>query len=272
MSNIGIISGGGNLPITIGKTLINKNFNVIFFVLEEHFDKEIYHDVESHIINLHSVKKLIHFLKSCKIDKIILAGNIKRPSISDIKFDFQTLKLAKKLLISQNGDNQLLEAIKNFFYDNGFKYFNWKEYCPELFANNEHLTNTKPSNDALNNLYKALNIFKSYGKLDIGQSLIIQNQIILGLESAEGTDNLIIRCKDLKKKGDKGILVKLSKYDQSDIMDIPAIGEKTISLLINNNYEGVFLEKNNCLIIDKKATINLANLNNIFISTCNKIE
>ena len=34
MSNIGIISGGGKLPITIGKNLIKKNFSVIFFVLE----------------------------------------------------------------------------------------------------------------------------------------------------------------------------------------------------------------------------------------------
>jgi len=272
MSNIGIISGGGKLPITIGKNLIKKNFSVIFFVLEEHFDKEIYDGVETHTITLHSIKKLIYLLKSCEIEKIILAGNITRPSISDIKFDLQTLKLAKNLLVNQNGDNKLLETIKDFFNDNGFKYFNWKEFCPELFACNDHLTQTKPSITAKNNLDKALKIFKYYGKLDTGQSVIVQNQIILGLEAAEGTDNLIIRCKDLKKKGDKGILVKLSKYNQSDIIDIPTIGEKTINLLIRNNFEGVFIEKNSCLILEKKATIDLANLNNIFISTCNKIE
>ena len=48
-----------------------------------------------------------------------------------------------------------------------------------------------------------LKIFKDYGRLDIGQSLVIQNEIVLGLEAAEGTDNLIIRCKDLKKNGIK---------------------------------------------------------------------
>ena len=83
---------------------------------------------------------------------------------------------------------------------------------------------------------------------------------------------LICRCKNLKKSGDKGILVKLAKYNQSNILDIPTIGEQTIKLLNENDYEGVYLEKNNCLILDKKKTINLANQNNIFISTCNKIE
>ena len=50
------------------------------------------------------------------------------------------------------------------------------------------------------NLNKALSVFKTYGKLDLGQSLVVQNQIVLGLEAAEGTDNLILRCKNLKKK------------------------------------------------------------------------
>ena len=102
--------------------------------------------------------------------------------------------------------------------------------------------------------------------------MIVQNQLILGLEAVEGTDNLIIRCRNLKKGEDKGILVKFSKYNQSKIIDIPTIGEDTINLLKENNYEGVFLEKNSCLILDKTETINLANKNNVFISTCNKIE
>ena len=97
---------------------------------------------------------------------------------------------------------------------------------------------------------KALSIFKSFGEIDVGQSMIIQNQIVLGLEAAEGTDNLMIRCKDYKKSGDKGILVKFSKYNQSNILDIPTIGTKTLELLIENDYEGVFIEKQNCLIID----------------------
>ncbi len=149
---------------------------------------------------------------------------------------------------------------------------NGKEYCSELFANDDNLTNVKPSNIAYKNLQKALITFKEYGKLDIGQSLIVQNQLILGLEAVEGTDNLIIRCRNLKKGEDKGILVKFSKYNQSKIIDIPTIGEDTINLLKENNYEGVFLEKNSCLILDKTETINLANKNNVFISTCNKIE
>ena len=43
------------------------------------------------------------------------------------------------------------------------------------------------------NKNKALESFKIYGRSDVGQSMIIQNNIILGLESVEGTNELINR-------------------------------------------------------------------------------
>ena len=129
MTKIGIISGGGKLPYIIGKNLINKNFEVVFFLLEENVDFELYKDLDLIKINLKSIKKIIDLLKLNKIDKILLAGSINRPSISDISFDFQTITLAKDLLLNNHGDNQLLESIKLFLNKNGFEYFDWTTYC-----------------------------------------------------------------------------------------------------------------------------------------------
>ena len=272
MNNIGIIAGGGKLPIAIGKNLLKKKFNVVFFVIEDVFSIEMYKDFNFKIINLKSVKKIIQLLKSENIRSIIMAGNINRPSVTDLNFDFQTLKLAKNLLLNKTGDDDLLTSIKNFFLESGFSYFDWKIYCPELFANQNNLTLTRPTRKAKDNLDKAISIFKSFGKMDIGQSMIIQNKIVLGLEAIEGTDNLIKRCSDFKKSGDKGVLVKFSKYKQSNILDIPTIGENTVRLLKDFDYEGLYIEKDSCLIIDKEKTIDLANQYKIFISTCNKIE
>ena len=108
MSNIGIIAGGGKLPIAIGSNLIKKKYNIFFFVIEEFFNINHYKDFNVTIINLKSAKNIINSLKSRNISSIIMAGNINRPSLTDLSFDYQTLKLAKNLLLNKTGDNSLL--------------------------------------------------------------------------------------------------------------------------------------------------------------------
>ena len=120
-------------------------FNVSFFIIEEFFNSVQYKDFNITILNLKSAKKIINSLKARNIDSVIMAGNINRPSLTDLSFDFQTFKLAKDLLLNNTGDNDLLVSIKKYFSDNGFDYFDWINFCPELFANKDILTNIKPS-------------------------------------------------------------------------------------------------------------------------------
>ena len=164
------------------------------------------------------------------------------------------------------GDDKLLKTISKYFEINGFKFIKWKKYCPNLFSTSEFLTIKKPSKIAYENLEKGIKIFKYFGKSDVGQSMIIQNKIILGLEAIEGTNDLIQRCYNYKRKGDLGILLKLKKFKQDERFDLPAIGINTIKLLKKYEYEGVFIQSKYCVIIDKEQMINLANKHNLFIS------
>ncbi len=272
MTKIGLISGDGNLPIFIGNSLIKKNFDITYLLLNSVSNKNIYKNSKHLNIDILSIKKIINTLKKNKIEKIIFAGSIRRPSIKDIGFDIQTIKLAKDLLLEKKGDNNLLISIKNYLENQGFSFFNWKKYCPELFSIEDNLSKYNPSKNAIKNFLKAKSIYKYFKKIDVGQSIIVQNQLVLGIEAIEGTDNLIQRCWNYKRKGDGGILLKFTKKNQSNLIDIPLIGLQTIINLKKYNYEGVFLEKNKCLIIDKDRVVKYANQNKIFISSVDLIE
>ena len=272
MHKIGIISGSGDLPLLIGKCLLSKGYDVCFFHIKNFANLDIYKNYHNSQISLTSFGEIIKELKNNQIESIIMAGNIKRPSVKDIKFDLTTIKLIKNYFLESKGDDQLLKSISSFFYKNGFPLFDWKKICSELFASDNLLTLNRPSSEALKNKEKGLQIFKTIGKSDIGQSIVIQNQLILGIECIEGTDELIKRCHDYKKEGDRGVLLKLSKYDQHSDLDIPTIGINTVKKLFNYNYEGIFIEKNQCIFIDKQNIIDYCNSNNLFISTIHKIE
>ena len=272
MIRVGIIAGGGKLPLLVGKNLIKNNFSVTFFIINEFYNENFYSNYQTVKIQLNSLKEILNHFEKHKIEKIIMLGNVKRPSLKDIKFDIDTIKFIKKYLIEKKGDNDLLIFLEDFFLKKGYPILDWVFYCNNLFANKKNLTKNKPSKKAILNINKGIESFKIFGQSDIGQSLIIQNERILGLESVEGTDELIKRCFSYKKKGDKGILIKLSKYNQSKILDIPTIGIETMKLLNKFDYEGVFLELNRCLIINKIETIKYADLNNLFIAAINKID
>ena len=266
MTKIGIITGDGNLPLYIGNSLLNKNFDITFLSLNNKNNK-LYKNQKIIDINILSIKKILKVLVSNNIKHIIFAGSIKRPGIKDLGFDIPTFLLAKTLLLEKKGDNNLLISLKKYFESKGFIFFNWTQYCKELFSTETNLTKIKPSKKGILNLKKAKSIYKIYKKLDVGQAMIIQNQLVLGLEAIEGTDELLKRCNEYKRKGDKGILLKFSKQNQSNLIDIPVIGLNTIKNLKKYNYDGVYLQKNKCLILDKKKVIDYANDNNLFISS-----
>tara|TARA_Y100001970_G_scaffold287758_1_gene413198 strand:+ start:53 stop:871 length:819 start_codon:yes stop_codon:yes gene_type:complete len=272
MTKVGIISGGGPLPLIIGKNLINKKIDVCFFSIKNFCDNKQFNNYENIEIELSSFSSILDSLRNKNINQIVMVGKIKRPSIKDISFDYMTINLIKNFFLESKGDDQLLKTISEFFTKKGFPLFDWKNYCTDLFSSKDHLSINLPSKKAINNMKKGSKIFKIIGKADIGQSLIVQNELILGVECIEGTDELIKRCNNLKKDGDKGILLKLSKYSQHTNLDVPTIGLETLKKLKYFNYEGIFIEKNNCVILEKTKMINFCNENSLFLSTINKIE
>ncbi len=272
MDRIGIIAGGGKLPLLIGERIQSKNYPVSFFCIKNLFILSDYSNQDVTEIDITSFSKILVALKSKNIKKIIMAGNVSRPSLKEIKFDLSTLSLIKDYFLESSGDDKLLQTISFFFNKNGYPLFDWKKICSDLFSQDTHLTINIPTKKAYKNLYKGLDIFKIIGMADIGQSMIVQNQLILGVESIEGTDELINRCSGYKRKGDGGILLKLSKYNQNNILDLPTIGIQTLQNLKNNYYEGLFIQKNECIIIEKEKVINFCNENNLFLSTVEKID
>ncbi len=266
MIKIGIIAGDGNLPLYIGKSLLNKKYDVVFLSLNNN-NNRLYANYNVVDIDILSIKKIFKVLDTKRIKNIIFAGSIKRPGLKDLGFDIHTFLLAKNLLLEKKGDNNLLLSLRKYFEDKGYIFFNWTKYCKELFSNEINLTKIKPSKNALLNLKKAKSIYQIYKKLDVGQAMIVQNQLVLGLEAIEGTDELLKRCEGYKRKEDNGVLFKFSKQNQSDLIDIPLIGLDTIKSLKKYNYDGVFLQKNKCLILDKNKITDYANENNLFISS-----
>ena len=91
--------------------------------------------------------------------------------------------------------------------------------------------------------------------MDIGQSVIVCEGDILGVECVEGTNELIKRCAKLRKQKSGGVLVKASKPQQDRRLDLPTVGLETFENLRLNDFSGLAVESKNCIVLDKDELI-----------------
>ena len=63
MTKIGILSGGGQLPLIIGESLIHLKFDVVFFCIEKFCNIKIYKKYSNETISNNSLGNIIQKLK-----------------------------------------------------------------------------------------------------------------------------------------------------------------------------------------------------------------
>ena len=159
-SGVVVLVGGGDLPKIIVNHFVKKNIKFFCIGFLKNPFNSYLKKFDYQIINFGKIVTTLKKLKNKGFDKLIMAGNLKRPSITDIKPDINSLKLlpsfAKKIL--QSGDNTLLSfAIKNL-EKIGYKIINLDKIIPSLFAGKGNISKTKITNK----MYLELNYFDAH--------------------------------------------------------------------------------------------------------------
>jgi DUF1009 family protein len=153
-----------------------------------------------------------------------------------------------------------------FLESEGIRLIAAEEIAKDLIVPHGALTELEPSKEGWLDIKKGVKILKDVGRHDIGQSLVIQGGLILGIEAAEGTDSMIERCGLIRQKdGNKPILIKAVKPQQDRRVDLPCIGSKTIQNLHMHGFSGIAVEAGITLLLEGQQTINEANARGLFI-------
>ena len=174
--------------------------------------------------------------------------------------------IAKILKEKFLGDNTALKIISNFIESKSFKVVSPKKLLELSNYDGFHKTSSTPSKQDKIDTELGIKTLKTLSNLDIGQSVIVSDGYVLGIEAAEGTDNLIRRCEVLRKTANGGVLVKMAKSSQDMRLDLPTIGPDTIFYLAKHGYNGLAVEKSGVIIVKPIEVINLLNKSDLFIS------
>lgn len=262
MSRIGIIAGGGSLPRKLIETCRRDGRD--YFVLGFHGQTDA--GLSPHAwTRLGATSQAIDILKKNSVDTLVMAGAIRRPTLSEMRPDWRTLQVFARLGSKAFGDDALLRAVAQELEKEGFRIIGAHEIEPSLLTPAGILGKVSPLGDMQADIDIGIRIARELGRLDVGQAVVVQQGIVLGVEAVEGTDALLERCRKLKRAGRGGILVKSSKPQQDKRLDLPTIGLRTIARAYEAGLCGIVAEAGASIMLDREAVIAAADKMSMFV-------
>ncbi len=263
---LGIIAGGGTLP----RSLIEhcKKINRDFFVLaiEGNADPTLITDDIPHAwIRIGQAGTGFKRFKDERVEEVVMIGTIHRPSFKDLIPDMRTTAFFAKIGAKALGDDGILRALIKEIEAEKMRVVGIHEVMGDILVKSGVLGKVKPDKDDMIDITRGVKVAFVLGQLDVGQAVIVQQGLVLGMEGIEGTDELIKRCGGYKRKGSGGVLVKLRKPQQDMRIDLPTIGPRTIENAKNSGLNGLAVHAGNTLIVDEKEVIKAADKAGLFI-------
>ncbi len=263
---LGVLAGRGRLPASVVKAALAEGREVFVLAFEGETDPGIVVGCPHAWVTLGEVGRAIRHLHDAAVRDVVMIGGIHRPSLAKMKMDFRGVQLLAKLGWRQGrGDDHLLRTITSELESEGFQVIGADQLLETIVAAEEVMTKTKPGSSAGRDIALGIEAASTLGLLDIGQSVVVQQGTVLGVEAIEGTDALLERVALLKRDGPGGVLVKMKKPNQDRRADLPTIGEKTILAAAAAGLEGIAVHAGHCLIVERDHVIKTADREGLFI-------
>lgn len=263
---LGIIAGSGGLPRRLIESCRAAGREVFVVALDGEADPEAVANVAHAWCRLGAAAKALSLLRDNGVTDLVLAGGVRRPTLSAIRPDWRAAKFFAKVGYRMLGDDGLLSAIVKELEGEGFRLLGADELLADAAAVPEGpLGRLRPGADALADIDRGIAAARALGRLDIGQAVVVQQGLVLGVEAIEGTDALLARCAGLRREGPGGVLVKLEKPGQERRVDRPTIGPETVRLAGEAGLQGIAVEAGATLLLDREAVIRLADAVGLFV-------
>ncbi len=265
IKRLGIIAGSGSLPLRLIAACDNKGIEPFIIGFEGQTDPAIIEGREHMWTRLGAAGQVMKTLKSHDVHDLVMIGSIRRPSFSELVPDFKTIEFFAKIGIKALGDNDFLSALRAFLEKEGFTLHGIHKFADDLLMSKGAIAAHEPAAEDWLDINHGLEISRQLGAYDIGQSVVVQEGFVLGVEAVEGTDALIRRCKDLKRKGRRGVLVKTCKPQQDRDLDMPTIGPETVKLAADAGLGGIAVYAGETLVIEPEKVAEIADRHKMFV-------
>lgn len=271
MNKLGLIAGGGALPLSVAARCEAEGRPVFLVRLAGFADPHLarYPGIDA---GLAEIGKVLSALEKAGCDAVCFAGTVNRPDFKTLKPDFKgAILLPGIVAAATRGDDALLRKILSVFEAEGYAIEGADDILGGETLPGGALGAVQPTPEQLTDLRKALHIAEKAGELDIGQGAVVCDGLVLAVEAQEGTDAMLARVASLPADlrgtvaNRKGALGKAPKPIQDLRVDMPVMGARTVEMAAAAGLAGVGGVAGKLIVIDGDGVIATANRLGLYV-------
>lgn len=250
-AKLGIVAGGGEFPglVIAACRAEGRPFHVL--ALKGHADPDVIGDAPADWIRLGEAGTGFEALRRAGVADVVMIGPVRRPTLKELAPDWRTTRFFAKVGLKALGDDGLLRAVARELEGEGFRVVGIDDVLADCLAPAGPFGTLRPDEAAEADIQRGWEVAKALGALDVGQAVVVQQGIVLGVEAIEGTDRLLARCGQLRREGPGGVLVKVKKPGQDRRLDLPTIGPATLRNAAAAGLRGIVVEAGGALVLGR---------------------
>ncbi|RVT97833.1 LpxI family protein [Rhodovarius crocodyli] len=266
-TTLGIIAGGGDFPLRLADAARLAGRPVFIVAIKEFVDPAMLAGYPHEIIRVGAGGRIVAALKNAGVKQIVLSGSARRMSILSMLPDAwmagAIARIGKSVLMG--GDDTLLRGATRVLEEEGFEIVPPLSIRRDLMPLPGLLAGPGPDADQKADIARGIEVLRALAPADVGQAAVIQQGLVLGIEAVEGTDALLARAAELRREGPGGVLVKISKPQQDERLDMPTVGPQTVRGAIAAGLAGIAIEAGRTVLADREETLRLADEAGLFV-------
>ena len=267
---VGLIAGGGELPLHITRSLSRSGRSVFVAALEDEALPDLENPSwETEWVDFFRLGDLLGSLRNAGVTEVVLAGRVDHKSIFSMKRPDEKMLSFFSRLEDRRGST-ILSSLVGLLVEEGYLVPSLIDLVPDLVPDEETAAGPVPGPERIADLRFGWPVARHLADLDIGQVVIVKDGAVVAVEGMEGTDEAIRRASSLAGSG--LTVVKRAAGEHDFRFDVPTIGKRTIQVLAAGGEGVVAFEAGRCIILDPEGVLSLCDEVGVTLLACREGE
>lgn len=248
---LGLIAGDRSLPLVLAREAKARGVRRLIAIAFEGETDPVIDQLADEVewLRVGQLSRMIHALVSRGVKQCVMAGQLAPKSLFDVRPDLRAM--AALLRIKEKNAHTIFGAVADELAKDGVELISAVPWLAPVMPTNGFALGRPLDPSRRDDVDFGLRIAREVSRLEIGQTVVVKEGVVLAVEGFEGTDKCLARGGDLAGRNGGAVAVKVAKENHDMRFDIPCVGTRTIETCLEHGIDVLAFEGGRTILLDQ---------------------